>query len=468
MTPAATSAALPRPGHPRSFRRFLARAERRRRRAGGSGSVYPLAVLTCFYAPAVIAGSAYQLASPAPAQAWLALVPALLLLAAALAAVSAGWSALGPIPASPAWVDWVLSTPLDRGVMLARRVWARQVAALLPGVVLGALAAMGAGLRGGDAVALVLVGAAGGVVAYATAILRQRRVRARLWRPGALAAVAFSAAALAQTWFPATALGPEGTLATIPSAACWAAAGAVALAAVTTTVAASSVRRIPQDRLAAAYGTARGVALAFTELSLEPVGPPQRHARRASAPSRPLTGTGQTALASLGWRRLRRDRIGLARFAVTAVVFYPLALIGRGAAHTPSVLAVAGVIAASLAVSGVAGTARAFQRRPHLPAHLGLDARASRRTARVIPAVMALGWAVLVTPAMLLAGSVSAGPLAAALGYAVVAHRLSLPEFTPTYAVGLHHPVDLGLRFARGPAQLVLACGIAAVAAAVF
>lgn len=468
-----TALALPQPGRPRTFRRFLAAADRRQRRAGGSGSAYSLIVLACFYAPAVILGAASQLTSPVSAPVWLAPAPAALLLAAVLTLASTGWSLLGPIAVPPAWGAWVLPTPLDRGALLTRRVWARVPAAALLGLAAGMVAAMAASARGLGATAFLAIGAAGGVLAYAAAVLRQSRPGTSLRPSGVLAAALVLTAAVAQTWLTATTSGTVTAPAPFPGFFWWPLAGTVmVLAAVGAVGAASWAGRIPQHRLIAAHAASRGIALAFTELSLEPVGTGPastglvstgRRDSRAGVRSRPFTGTGTAALASLTWRRLWRGRVGLARFAVCAAVFYPLALVGRGAPHAPQILAVAGVIAASLAISGVAGTARHLQRSPHLAVSFGLDPRSARRTALVAPTVMALIWAVLVTPAMLLGGVAWAGPLVTVLGYAVVAYRLGRPEFTPTYAMGMQYPMDLGLRFARGPAQLVFACVVAAL-----
>lgn len=172
----------PDPARPRSFRRYLTHAQRRYRRGTGSGSGYVLTVFVLFYASSIAFWAWLTLTGPPPGHPLLAEPTTVTVLAAGLLMLGAGWSFLGPVPASAAWASWVLSTPVDRGLLLAGRAWTRLGLAVLPGVVLGAVAAIAAGFRDSQALAVLVIGGAGGVIVCGTAILGQQRdVRPAGW-----------------------------------------------------------------------------------------------------------------------------------------------------------------------------------------------------------------------------------------------------------------------------------------------
>lgn len=206
--------------------------------------------------------------------------------------------------------------------------------------------------------------------------------------------------------------------------------------------------------------------MALTEQSLEtvvtaiPIG-----RRRARAAHRPLTGTGQSALAAVCRRLFWRNRIGLARFTAAAAAPSLLVALSHGSPPAPVLVAVLSLLAATAAISSAADAARRFHHNPRLQAHFGIDAKASRRTVRTIPAVMTIVWTVLAAPALVIGGSAVMVVIVPALAYAVVTYRLTRPEYVPSYTMGQQYQTDLVLRFLRGPAQLLIACGIVALLA---
>jgi uncharacterized membrane protein len=448
----------PDPARPRSFRRYLAHAQRRHRRGTGSGSGYVLTVFVLFYAPSVLVWAWFTLTGPPPGHPLLAGPAAVTVLAAGLLMLGAGWSFLGPVPASAAWASWVLSTSVDRGLLLAGRAWTRVVLAVLPGAVLGAVAAVAAGLRDSPALAMLVIGGSGGVIVCGAAILGQRRdVRPAGWlRWGAVLVLLVAAVGLQLL-----------STRPLPSGWWWPAGVAMPLGAVVVAAtAARSVRHIPLHRLTAADTVRVAMTMALAEQSLEWVVTADPGARRrARAAHRPLTGTGQSALAAVCRRLFWRNRIGLARFAATAAVPSLIVALGHGMPPAPVTVAVVSLLAATAAISSAADTARRFHHDPRLQAHFGIDTKASRRTMMTIPTAMTIVWTLLAAPALILGGPAAMVVIVPALAYTVVAYRLTRPEYVPSYTMGQQYQTDTVQYFLRGPAQLLIACGVAALLA---
>lgn len=443
------------PARDRSFRRYLAHAQRRHRRATGSGSGYVLAVFVLFYASSILLWAWLTLTGPPPDHPLLAEPAAVSMLAAGLLALGAGWSFLGPIPASQAWVFWVLSTPVDRGFLLAGRAWTRLILATLPGAVLAAVSAVAAGLRNSPALAMLVIGGSGGVVICGAAIIGQRRdARPTGWlRWGAVMVLLVTAVGLqllSKRPLPPGWWWPTGVAISL---------GAVAIAA----AAAKSVRHIPLHRLTTADNVRVAMTVALAEQSMERLATvnPVVH-RRAQAAHRPLTGTGRLALAAVCRRLFWRNRIGLVRFVAAAAVPSLLLVLGYGMPPAPVLVAVLSLLAATGAISSAADPARRLHRNPRLQAHFGIDAKASRRTMVTVPAVMASLWALLAAPALFYGGPAAMVVLIPALAYAVVVYRLTRPEYLPSYTMGQQYQMDLVVYFLRGPAQLVFACCVVA------
>lgn len=441
---------------PRTFRRYLAHAQRRHRRGNGSGSAYILTVFGLFYASTVLLWAWLTLSGPPPSHTLLAEPAAALMLVAGLLTLGAGCSFLGPIPASQAWVAWVLSTPVDRRVLLAGRTCTRLILASLPGATLAAVSAVAAGLRDSSALAILMTGGAGGVIVCGAAILSQRRETrpAGWWRWGAVAVLVLSAVIL-QLFF---------TRLLFQSWWWWSAGIATVVGALAFgPLAVRSVGQIPLHRLTAADTVRVAMTSAFGEQSMERLSTVNAVVRwRAKHAYRPLTGTGQAALAAVCRRLFLRTRIGLLRFAVAAAVPSLLVALSYGTPPAPALVDVFSLVAATLAISPAAAPARQIYLNTRLQSLFGIDAEDSRRAIITIPAVIAGLWGLFAAPALLVGGPVVMVVLIPVLAYLVVVYRLTRPEYVPSYTMGQQYQTDLVMYFFRGPAQLVLACCVVA------
>lgn len=445
----------PDPLRPWTFQRYLAHAQRRHRRSSGSGSAYVLTVFGLFYGSPILIWAWLTLTGPPPENPALCGPAAVAVLAAGLLMLGAGWSFLGPVPASAAWASWVLSTPLDRAMLLARRVWMRLFVAAWPGAVLGVFVAVAAGLRDSAALAVLVIGGAGGVIVCGAAILGQRRDVRPSGRVRWGAVLGLLAIATFLQLFPT---------ARLPTDWWWPAAVAVSVGGFVVAVTAGrSAGRIPLHRLTAADAVQMVMMLALAEQSLEWVAVAGRGGhRRGGASRRPLTGTGRATLVAVCRRLFWRNRIGVARFVGAAAVPSLIAALGHGIPRAPVAMAVISVLAAIAATNSAVGPARRFHHDPRLQAHFGIDTTATRRTMLTIPAVMTISWTVLAVPALILGGPPVMVVIVPALAYAVVAYRLTRPEYVPSYVMGQQYQADMVRYFFRGPAQLVIACGVAA------
>lgn len=139
---------------------------------------------------------------------------------------------------------------------------------------------------------MLVIGGSGGVIVCGAAILGQRRdVRPAGWLRWGAVLVLLVAAVVLQLL----------STRPLPSGWWWLAGVAVSLGAVVVApTAARSVRHIPLHRLTAADTVRVAMTVALTEQSLERVVTAHPVARRrAQAAHRPLTGTGQSALAAV-------------------------------------------------------------------------------------------------------------------------------------------------------------------------
>jgi len=404
------------------------------------------------------------LTAPPPATHPLTFLAGVALLLAGCAAVGWAASVAGPVSASREWRAWVLSTPLDRNAALRRRAIAALGFAVLPGLAVGALVADGIGVRRVEALTVVLAAGFGAVTATAVATCWQRRVSGRAaltrWQT-VIAAFIVVAAPLSRIHIT-----PPTT-----AAAWWwcCAAGSAAVAAVGCWVAMATLGAVPMTALTGGAGSAASLLAAAQEQSLAPLAPllarPDSR-RRGHAPYRPLTGTGQKALAAADRRRVLRNRPAITRWAVMSCLPYISVPLLGGVAWGPAAVAVATYIAAVAAVSGLCTTARQLSANPPLADRYGLDRDASKRTAMAVPYLGALGWGVVTAPALLLERPAVLALIIPVAALAVAEYRSTLPPYQPTYLMGQQYSRDLTRRLAQGPAQYAAAAALVAVLAA--
>lgn len=457
MTSAPTAA------NPASFARYLRIAARRTRRRTGTGLRYEVVVAALWFGPAAAIGiwrDLDQSSAVSPVLNWPA---AGLLIFAGASLVGLLCVTIGPVTASREWRAWLLSTPLDRGKLLRRRGAGVLVLLIVPGVVIGALVADAAGFRHGQALAAVVVGVSAAVGAGGLSMWQQRlrspasgRGRGWLLSIAVLVAVAVLIDLRAvETLDPAVleALAPVSLLA------------AVGLAG----LGLAGVGLIPLASLAAGSGSVSSVALAIADQSLAPVaavlaGPPGRRRQRAAI--RPLTGTGRKAVLSMDRRRAVRNRSGLARWALLALLPYAAwALIG-GVGWGSSALVVITFVAAVAATSGVCGTVRQFAGTPSLADRYGLARSEAKSAAMVLPQISAVVWALVTAPVLVVNAPPVMALLVPALALGLVQFRAGLAPFRPSYAQGQQYSSDMTRRLLRGPALFLGGAVILALVAA--
>jgi len=334
--------------------------------------------------------------------------------------------------------------------------------AALPGLGVGALVADGIGVRRIEALIVVLASGFLAVTASAAAISWQRRLsgRSALQRWHVLIGVPLIVAV------------PMSYLhASISAAAGWwfSAAGTAVVAAIGCWIAVAAVGDVPMTALTGGAGSAASLLAAVQEQSLSPLAPllvrPDSR-RRGSTTYRPLSGTGQKALAAADRRRVLRNRSALTRWAVMACLPYLALPLLAGLNWGPAAVAVVTFIAAVAAISGLCTTARQLAANPQLADRYGLDRNASNRTAMAVPYLGALLWGVVTAPALLLERPAVLALIIPIAALAVVEYRAGLPPYEPTYLMGQQYPLDLTRRLTQGPAQYAAACVLVALLAA--
>ncbi len=439
---------------PGSFPRYLRVAARRGRKRAGSGNRYEIGVALVWFGPGIVFGTWQDLTAAPSSTPLLNWPAATLLLLSGTALLGGVCSALGPVTASREWRAWLLSTPLDRGVLLRRRAWGVLAMLVVPGMVLGAAVAGMGGYRGPDALACVLVGVGAVITVGGSTMRRQRRAGAtaagRGWLVGAAAA---AGAAVAAEFLV---VGPIGTT------VLWAAAAVSGIGALSAGVAGlAGVGSIPLFSLAAGSGSTSSVALAFQDQSLEPLAailavPPGR--RRSEDAVRPLAGAGRRAVLAVHLRQLRRNRSAQIRWVVLAGIPYAVWVLVAGARWASSALAAVTFVSAVAAISGLCGTARVFASTPTLADRYGLAVADTRRATMVLPRISALLWGVLTAPALVMHAPAVVALVVTPAALAIVEYRAGQRPFEPSFQTGQQYAKDLGRRFARGPALLLGGC----------
>lgn len=453
-----SSPRAPTAAHAGSFVRYL---KARRRKSAGGGSSYEIVLGLLWFGPGVALGVWLALTGEPPATPPISLPAAAALLLAGAVATGLIWHGLGPISAPPEWRAWVLSTPLDRGTLLRRKLFTALAAATVPGLILGAVLAEGAGLRRYSALAAIVVGILCTTIAGGIAVVGQSRTGS-----GAAIAVRAASGVLVLLIVAAAMLMIVSTPA-MPIGVLWAIAGLLAVCCGTSSaLARRSLRLIPITALARGSGASASLALAVYEQSLEPLAPllsRTRFHRRASTPSKPLTGVGLSALASVDRLLLRRNRQALVRWLVLALVPYAGMVLLSGIGWGPSALAVLTYLAAVGAISGLCGMVRKFTAEPSLAERYGLDRFMSRRTAMVIPSIGAAVWAAITAPAVLSVEPPVLSVVIPAAALILVLIRANLSPYQPSYTMGENYDSDLAPKSIRGPIPLLATCFLLAI-----
>ncbi|MFB4277852.1 DUF6297 family protein [Nonomuraea sp. MTCD27] len=355
------------------------------------------------------------------------------LLALAVAGFLAVARSAGPVLLPAPDASWLLMSPLDRRLLLARPARMLFTVAVAVGVLLGVgmLAVLGAPdhlvWRVLGALALGVSASVGGM---ALAVLGQVSQPWQLWLTGATAALLVLAV-----------VAVSGQLRTVPavaaSAPLTALAAAVAAAAVAAGLlvrqASASLGRIPTRTLVTASTRAGHVASAT--VSLDPGAltwiAEDNHWRARKLGSRrwpPMPAP--FALAWHDWRRLGRRPGRLAAIAATAAL--PLVLAQAGA--SPAVLGVA-VLAGGLAVATTSTSgARRDADNPALARLIGVGHRPALAARAVLPTLLSATWAAMALAGLAMAHDPSSG---AALAHVpAVVHDLSGTALADDAAAG--------------------------------
>ncbi|RRD49997.1 DUF6297 family protein [Arachnia propionica] len=319
----------------------------------------------------------------------------------------------GPVIASAAEGFWILDGDVDRRRFLKGRLVAAVVLALLVG---GGLGALVAALVGADAESILIWAAAAGLgcfglVAFAAAeqaLERRWIMRGVIWLTGVVAFVA-----LAMLVLIATGTLPARTVAALGVDFAWivVAVGAV-LGVGSLLLAWARLSRLRRQRLVAGSSLAAGLQGAAFALDLALVRDILVDFRfREQGHVRPTRGSG-SGLAALVMRdvqRLWRNPRPLVFWIVSMLIPYAVQALGLG------------VIASSLsalvlmaALIGFCNSMRVLTRTKGLQRCFPFAPGAVRQATMVVPAVLALLWAVATTPAFL--GVVGGTPVDVATG----------------------------------------------------
>lgn len=441
----------PDPADPASFPRYLRRMGRRWRSVTGSGVRYETTIVVLWYGTVPMMVGVQALTAPAPPAPPLTWPAATALLLAAAAVVVLIAVAAGPVNVGPEYRSWVLSTPVDRGVLL-RRPCVRAIGMTSVVVGLVGLAAAGlAGLRGAEALAATGLAAGLGAVAGSVAVLGQAAGAHRSMVVVARwAAVLLFVVAVAVRPLPVHP--PPGPLV-------WVVAGTAAgVAAVLVRVAVRAAAHIPMARMTAGSGPVASVTEAVSDQTLAPLSeillrPELR--RQPIRVGRRLSGTGAAALAAVDRRLSVRNLQAAGRWVLLVALCYLASPLLEPAAFGRAGLALVTYLGAIGAVSGYCDTVRRFAAYPALADRYGLDRWPSRLAAMRIPVLSGALFALATLP--LLAGSLGFAravwvPLLALL---VAAYRANQRPFAASFVVGSTYSQDVVRRFLRGPGALL-------------
>ena len=400
-----------------------------------------------------------------------------LLTAAAVALAGAamrGLVAAGPVSAQPAAVSWILAGPVDRAGVLVPRFWLSAAGATALGAAVGALLPVPTDPAGTLVLTAAVAGAAVGAAAFATTAAAQQsgaasggsaaspgsrsRRRGSASRPraaavqqprpaGRRAGASSAAASRPRALRPGSAPSVVGTgllvaaavgglvvavaglaghpLPAVPAGPVLAvlAVVAVVVAAVAGWRARAGLGWLDRGTLASGGALVLGVTttVAWLDTSLlRGVANDRLWRDRATVRSRRLRGSGPVVLLRADLRRLGRQPERVVGYAALAVVPYVVAAVAD-----PIWVAVAQVLAGTLAVGRLTAGLRTVSDQPGLRRMLRVDDRSLHVLHTALPAVGAVLWMAVTTPALVAAGDPAlAGTAAAgepALGAAVAA-----------------------------------------------
>ncbi len=444
--------APPEPSDPGSFPAYLRRKAHRWRVRTGSSMRYEVTVAVMFFGVGPAVGTWQGLTAAAPAHPPLTWAAGAALLIGGVALLALGAIAAGPVVVPFEYRVWLLSTPLDRGVLLRRPLRRALMFTAVFGAVLSAVIADGIGARDMDALAVILLGAAAGLITGAVTVVAQTAVSRAPGRVARWTAVAMLVAAAALE---------RPVLPPLSAATFWFAASATAVgAAWLVQVARGAVRQIPLPRLTAGSGFTPAVALAAQDQSLAPVAATLVPALRRPRPVRlgyPLSGSGPAALASADRRLAFRNWTAQVRAVLLLAAAYLVAPLLHGVGWGRPALALVVFACAIATISGFADTVRRFAASPRLAARYGLNPTQSRLAAMRQPTLTAVGFAVLTAPLLLAVGLPVSVLTVTPLAWALVTYRANQRPFEPGYRLGSVYSQDQVRQFLRGPGALLLA-----------
>ncbi|MBO1030756.1 ABC transporter permease [Tessaracoccus sp. SD287] len=323
----------------------------------------------------------------------------------------------GPVLASAAEGFWLMEAPVSRRRLLGRRLLAAVLIALVSGAVLGALVATLTGSAPGAIVAWTLACGlgAGGLTALAAA----EQGAERTWRVKLIHSVMALAAMAALLLVVATAAGwlhpVLGRDVTELLALVVAGIGLVMLIA-SSIIANHRIDRIRRARLVAGGNLVSGMqgaafALDFA-LMRDILVTREANERGHVKPTRGRS-TGLQALVMRDVQRLHRFPRPLLTLLASAIVPYAMQALGLGRLTIP--------ISALVLLAALVpffNTLRVLSRSNGLARMLPFTTSQIRTAASVVPAVLALLWAILITPAIMGvadAPMIGAGPLETAM-----------------------------------------------------
>ena len=452
--------APPEPSDPASFPAYLRRKAHRWRVRTGSSMRYEVTVAVLFFGVGPTFGTWQGLTAPAPAHPPLTWAAGAALLIGGLALLALAAIAAGPVVVPFEYRVWLLSTPLDRGVLLRQPLRRALTLTARCGAVLSALVADGIGARNMEALAVILLGAAAGLFTGAVAVVAQPAVSRAPGQVARWTAVAMLVAAAALE---------RPTLPHLPAAIVWSAAGVIGFGALwLVQVAGGAVRQIPLPRLTAGSGFTPAVALVAQDQSLAPLAAASIPALRRPRPVRlghPLSGIGPAALASADRRLAFRNWAAQVRAVVLLAAAYLAAPLLHGVGWGRPALALVVFACATATISGFTDMARRLAASPGLAGRYGLDPSQSRLAAMRQPTLTAMGFAVLTAPLLLAVGLPLSVLTVTPLAWALVTYRANQRPFEPTFRLGSVYSLDQARQFLRGPGALLLAAAFVVVTA---
>lgn len=368
--------------------------------------------------------------------------------------------AFGPLYAGAASRMWLLSTPVDRGRLLAGHFAAATAVGTLTCAGIGMVFLLTAGLAVPLAPWLVLW-AAIGAIAASLCVLAQARLRSVRGVQRGLGVVSYALAVVAVA-IPVLRPGSPPTWLERADAAAYTTCAAVLAAAAAVAVHAARRGLDALTRGAVSSGVELATAARVSVLSLDftffwSIVLERRARTIARVRPAAIRGSRSAALVRADLARVTRTRTGLFIWAALMPVPYAAHVIGL-----TLLLPAVHLVAAFVAVDRLAGGLRLVSRSPSIRRALGGSDRSLMLAHLVVPATGAVAWssvtAVLVPGISALAAAISA------VGAVLVSYRIAtrppLDYGGALVDLGVFGPTPIGLitQLARGPALLAVLC----------